>query len=129
MDMVKPFEEEQAGRLSEREAKTLLTIFFRYIKDAYKQFKWGVNLGRRYDTLFHKELDALITTDGNRATGPIFIGVAEIEVNEVRLLQVYLTAKGAGFNQAFPITEKSPRELGRLAKNMFKWVKQQMEKL
>ena len=31
--------------------------------------------------------------------------------------------------QDFPITGKSPRELGRLAKNMFKWVKQQMEKV
>src|SRR3989344_5662140 len=43
INMVKPHEEEQAKMLDERQSKTLLTIFFRYIQDTYKQFKWKVN--------------------------------------------------------------------------------------
>ena len=116
--MVKTYEEEQTGRLSEREIKTLLTIFFRYIRDAYKQIRWEYDIVTDYGE---------IRTGYNAKIGKIRIGVP---MKEKGIITIVISHNDRGIGkQNFPVTEKSPRELGRLAKNMFKWVKQQMEKI
>src|SRR3989344_6665304 len=129
--MVKPYEEEQSEGLNERELKTLLTIFFRYIQDTYKQFKWNLDMrsheGKIYDCLIETrskvsetiaKIDSLVRIEEKKMVVVIF-GIEEI-------IRGSTMRRSKRSRQDFPITGKSPRELGRLAKNMFKWVKQQM---
>lgn len=126
--MVKPHEEEQAGRLNEREIKTLFTIFSRRIVDTYKQFKWGVDIFEREG---EAQIAFQILTSNNVLETWVTIHIRYLKDGT---LEVKLSGKSPekwkqGFTQTFPVTGKSPRELGRLANNMFKWVKQQMEKI
>jgi len=129
--MVKPYEEEQSKRLNERESTTLLTIFFRYIQDTYKQFKWQASYGLYSVTGYGKGYTTADITEKHGQvfykTGSIFFYVDMREEGIVEVRSVLRKDRGeVGKTQKFPINGKSPKELGKLARNMFKWAKEKM---
>ena len=122
--MVKPYEEEQSKRLNERESTTLLTIFFRYIQDTYNQFKWQAVYGLYSVTGYGK---GFTTAKINDKIGTVFFYVDMREEGIVEVRSVLRKDRGeVGKTQKFPINGKSPKELGKLARNMFKWAKEKM---
>src|SRR3990167_9367662 len=115
--MVKPFEEEQAEGLNERELKTLLTIFFRYIQDTYKQFKWNLDMRSREWKIYRCDIKTRSKVSETIAKIELFVSIEEKEMVAV-IFETEDIIRGSTMReyehsriQYFPITGKSPREL------------------
>jgi len=116
--MVRPYEEEQAERLNDRQLKTLFTIFSRYFTETYKQFKWKVDIGMADIGIF--------SNDAQSRRGENL----RVEVRYDARGKVLEAIINKRIQQTFPVTGgETPRELGQLARNIFKWVKGEMDKI
>jgi len=111
--MVKTSEEEREGLLKEEQMTVIKSILFRYIKEAYQRFEWLMS----GSTIQIPSLRIWLEVYQNQKTKKVefnFIDENTRKNNNQFLIEIKT-----------PIT---PKELGDIAKNAFRWFKQQMEK-
>ena len=119
--MVKTFEEEQKNVLDKKSFDTLLAIFSKYVLDGYKQFRWTIG-GSRLQTIINQPEEINIILSNYKKL---------VECNFIYFVYVGdKRSKEFSLKQNFPIYgNMTPKELGKLAQNIFKWVKEQMKKI
>jgi len=152
--MVKTFEEERSNLLDEKRFNILCAIFFRYIHDAYKQFKWtkayigegsGESILRGYKPLLGASSTNLYVREGEYDSEYILKIDITNKVSGVGCIYSFLPSSShlsyeemkdtvhqnmIRIEQNFPVSgSMKPKELGKLAQNIFKWVKEQMKKI
>jgi len=113
--MVKTFGEEQKNVLDKKSFDTLLAIFSRYVLDGYKQFRWTIG-GSRLQTIINQPEEINIILSNYKKL---------VECNFIYFVYVGdKRSKEFSLKQNFPIYgNMTPKELGKLAQNIFKWVK------
>ena len=125
--MVKTFEELNENVLDKKKIDTLFLMLSRYVVDAYKQFKWVVE---KFDSK-----GGMIKTGANNYFLNIELEEARYNDEEGLVCRFHIWNnkrydQSTNVKQSFPIkNDATPKELGKLAKTIFQWIKKQMEKI
>ena len=120
--MVKTYEESKKGDMDPEKFNTLKKILFRYISEAYKQFKWGADMNKSKYVCFY-------TADEHKLKEGIQLSIVII-LNK-GLLKITITNFGLKIiEQNFPFSENiTPKDIAKLSQNIFKWLKKELEKI
>lgn len=117
--MIKPFEETQQTKIVTKEQfSTFEDILFRYIAEAYKQFRWERKMFLSYSKNPREYIAIYTTNHGDKI--------------QVRFGSAYDDSKRHCITEDFffEIREQlTPKKIAEMAKEAFKFVKKEMEKI
>ena len=122
--MVKTFEEENS--FNKKRLEILYSLVIKYTKEAYKQFKWESNIIlNKGDPFFFLRTKIIYAREK-----VILIRGDLADNNNIKISVGYEKYFYSAEMKIFPIsTELPPKEIAKVAQNIFKWIKQEMQKI
>ena len=135
--MVKTFEEFQNNSLDKKKFETFFIILSRYVQSDYKRFKWKNNYNyENYSggNIGHGSIETYIFYPGHDMK--VIINIDYITKRE--MMECVISFKHYGSRehyldtvekQNFPVTQVTPKGLGKLAQNISKWIEEQIKKV